>query len=122
MARERASDGTADGDQPDAESRAQEVEVVLRLSNRSMGVRKERDQIVALEDQLAEVLERTGAGECEGDEFGEGECTIYFTGPDAERLFLTLQPHLQKSPLCRGAHAIKRYGCTDEAPQERVRL
>ena len=121
MARSRADEDSVNGEMPEPVG-GHEVEVVVRLSNRSLGERKERDQIVALEDQLAEVLERTGAGECEGDEFGEGECIIYFTGPDAERLFLTLQPHLQKSPLCRGAHAIKRYGCTDESPQERVRL
>ena len=122
MGRERSRNGAAGDEMPSEDPAGQEVEVVLRLSNRTMGVRKERDEIVQLEDQLAEVLERTGAGECEGDEFGDGLCTMYFTGPDADRLFLTLQPHLQRSPLCRGAHAIKRYGCTDEAPQERVRL
>ena len=122
MGREPSDDEDAGDEMPGEDRAGQEVEVVLRLSNRTMGMRKERDEIVQLEDQLAEVLERTGAGECEGDEFGDGECTLYFTGPDAERLFLTLQPHLQRSPLCRGAHAIKRYGCTDDSPQERVRL
>lgn len=115
-------DTRRNGDPPPPPSADHEVEVVLRLSNQQMGVHQERDRIVALADQLAEILERSGVGELEGDEFGEGVCTLYFVGPDADRLFATLEPHLLESDLCRGAYAIKRFGSDEHAPQERVRL
>ncbi len=116
------SEAGRNGQVPDPERGDHEVEVVLRLTNRQMGVRAEREAIVALEDALADVLDRTGVGELEGDEFGDGQCVLFFTGPDADRLFATLQPHLQESDLCRGAYAIKRFGADEDAPQQKVRI
>ncbi|HWA20574.1 MAG TPA: hypothetical protein VG757_16430 [Devosia sp.] len=82
----------------------------LKLSDGDMGSEAEREAIFALEDRLAAAIEEPGLGEFDGNEFGGGECTLYFYGPDADRIYSALVPILQMNSLARGGHAIKRYG------------
>ena len=91
----------------------------LPLSNGDMGTEEERDVIFLLEDRLSAAIERAGAGEFDGNEFGAGECVLYMYGPDADRLYDTIVPHLQMAAAARGGYAIKRYGeATDPSARE----
>ena len=81
--------------------------VVLKLSNRQMGTHEERAEIEAFADELATAVAAAGVGEYDGDELGGGECTLFFVGPDVDRLLGVLRPLLKRSPLCRGAHLVR---------------
>lgn len=109
-----ADDGTDDRD--DEPTEEQDVLVVLPLSNRQMGTARERAELEAFADQLAEAVEGAGVGEYDGDEYGGGEYTMFFCGPDAERLFATLQPLLKRSPLCRGGKVVRQTTAADGTP------
>jgi hypothetical protein len=97
-------DPDEDDDGPTAE---QDLLVVLRLSNRQMGTLREREEIEQFADHLEAAVTEAGVGEYDGDEIGGGECTLFFCGPDADRLLAVLQPLLKRSPLCRGGHLVR---------------
>jgi len=63
-----------------------------------------------LEDQLIAVLSKSGCGECDGNEIGGGEAVLYMYGPDADALFLAIEPVLKSNPLCHGARVTIRSG------------
>ena len=81
----------------------------IKLSSREMGSTEERRRIVALEDQLSDAIKNSAAGEFDGDEYGDGVCTIYMYGPSAERLFAVI-PILKKFHALAGSYVTKRYG------------
>ena len=85
----------------------QDLLVVLALSNKALGTSRERADIEAFADQLEAAVTEAGVGEYDGDEFGGGECTLFFCGPDVDRLLAVLQPLLRRSPLCRGGHLVR---------------
>jgi len=85
----------------------QDLLVVLALSNKAIGTSSERAEIAAFADQLEAAVAEAGVGEYDGDEFGGGECTLFFCGPDVDRLLAVLQPLLRRSPLCRGGHLVR---------------
>jgi hypothetical protein len=85
----------------------QDLLVVLALGNKAMGTSREREEIAAFADQLEAAVTEAGAGEYDGDEFGGGECILFFCGPDIDRLLAVLQPLLRRSPLCRGGHLVR---------------
>lgn len=86
------------------------VIVHLKLSDDSFGATNERETIHSLCDEIAEAIEENDAGEFDGDEFGEGTCTLYMYGPDADALFAVTEPILRASTVSTGGHAIKRFG------------
>lgn len=99
-----AADRDDDTDQEqDLPGPEEDVVVILKLGNRRMGTAAERSAIESLCEQLEAAVERAGAGEFDGDELGGGECSLFFTGPDARRLFAVLQPLLHRHPMGRGA-------------------
>jgi len=104
MAENRDNDPDDDDDLP-----AEELDllVVLKLSNRQMGTNQERQEIEAFADELAAAIEAAGVGEYDGDELGGGECTLFFCGPDLDKLQAVLRPLLKRSPLCRGAMLVR---------------
>jgi len=77
--------------------------------------------LVTLEDQLIEVIERDGLGEFDGNEIGLGTATLFMYGPDAERLYLAIETTLRAYPLCQGAQIVIRRGGPG-APQREFRL
>ena len=81
----------------------------LKLSDRDFGTREEQAAIRAFSAKLEECVTVKNIGELDGDEFGGGECTLYFYGPDADRLFETVLGLLNTSPLSQGGYAIRRY-------------
>lgn len=103
-AMDTGADG-AEGD--DVGSGEQDLLVVFRLTGRGVGSTAEQESIDRLGDELAELVEAQGVGEYDGDEFGGGECTLFFCGPDAGRIMEILRPVLRRHPLCRGGTFVR---------------
>lgn len=101
-------------------SEEQALIVTIKLGS-AMGGDDERRRIAAMEDELSAAIERSEAGEFDGDEFGEGVCTIYAYGASAERLFSVALPILKKFHPPAGSYAVKRYG-KPGAKQDRVEI
>jgi len=74
-----------------------------------------------LENQLSDATKNSAAGDFDGDEYGDGVCTIYMYGPSADRLLTVTLPVLKKFRAPAGSYVIKRYG-TPGAKQERISL
>ncbi len=98
------------------------VLVYLKLSNGQMGTEKERADCHALEDRLERSINAKQAGEFDGDEFGEGFCTLYMYGPDADALFKAVEADLKSAPLLTGSYAIKRYGSAGDEKAREIRV
>ena len=94
----------------------------LRLSDGEFGGEGEIESIHELTDRLAEAIESAGVGEFDGDEFGDGECSLYMYGPDADALFASIEPILRNSSHATGGHVIKRYGDADDPEAKEVRV
>ena len=100
----------------------QAVIVYLLLNDGQFGTSQERESILALEDRLEQVAGNASVGEFDGDEFGEGKCILYMYGPDAERLFVVIEPVLKSSPAAAGGYAIKRFGEAADPGAKEVRV
>lgn len=88
----------------------QAVLVHVKLSSGEMGSEEERERVFELEDGLIAAIDERGAGEFDGNEFGEGECVLYMYGSDADELFAAVEPVLRESPVVKGGYAVVRYG------------
>jgi hypothetical protein len=95
--------------------------VTIRLRSGDMGDAAERKRISIVEDQLSDAIKKSGAGEFDGDEFGEGVCTIYIYGPSAERLYSVARPILERFHPPAGSYIIKRYG-KPGSKQDRIEI
>lgn len=98
------------------------VIVHLKLRNGSFGATEERKTIHSLCDEIAKAIEENDVGEFDGDEFGEGTCTLYMYGPDADALFAVTEPLLRASTASPGGHAIKRSGEAGDPSAKEVRV
>jgi hypothetical protein len=97
----------------------QAVLIHLKLSDGKFGTEDEFDAIHALSAKLEAAIKAKGLGIFDGDDFGQGDCTLFIYGPDADAIFAAMEPILRASPLSKGAVAIKRYGkATDENAKE----
>lgn len=112
------------GKNPAASSAGSQHAVLLniRLGNDEFGDEGEVEAMHTLQDQLEKVVTKARAGELDGDEFGAGMCTIFFYGPDADRLWDALAPVLEKHPFRKGSHATKRYGEPGVGREETIDL
>lgn len=109
------SDDRDDDDDDDLlGSDEQDLVVVLKLSNRQMGTHQERADLEAFADDLDMAVREAGVGEYDGDELGGGECTLFFCGPDFDKLLAVLLPLLKRSPLARGGGIVRM---VDGAPK-----
>jgi hypothetical protein len=98
------------------------VDVYLKLSDDEFGTKEEFNRIEELCDELKAAIDAEKAGEFDGNEFGQGEATLYMYGPDADTLFSVVGPILKKSPLTMGGWAIKRYGEIGDLDAKEVRV
>jgi hypothetical protein len=94
----------------------------LPLDDATFGSTERREALYALEDELIEALELAESGECDGHEFGQGECTIFIYGPDADELFTVVEVVLKEFSAATGGYAIKRYGPADDPNAKEVRV
>jgi len=96
--------------------------VKLSLSDTEFGKEEERSKIQKLEDDLITAIQKKpGTGEFNGDEFGDGVCTIYVYGPSATQLFDLTIPILLDFQAPGGSFVIKRFGAPG-AKEERTPL
>lgn len=95
------------------------VIVRLVITGEEFGTPEERTAIHHLADAMEKRVQAAKAGMYDGDEFGGGECTLYFYGPDADALFAAIEPELRASALARGGSATKRFGVAGD-PNVRV--
>lgn len=100
----------------------QAVTVHLQLDSLLFGSPRERESIQILEERLERAIAAAEAGEFDGDEFVDRECVLHAYGPDADRLFATIEPVLRTAPLMSGGYAIKRYGAPGDAGALEVRV
>ena len=102
---------TPDRDEPAVEH-AVEHAVLIRipLSDSEFGTEAERSAIHGLADEIDGAIARSGSGEYDGDEFGDGECTLYLYGPDADALWASVEEVVRGDPRTAGGHVVKRYG------------
>jgi hypothetical protein len=79
-----------------------------------------------LEDKLIDAIDAASAGELDGNEIAvDGSHGLVFMyGPDARKLFASVEPVLRASPVARGGIVTLRFGApgSDEALKEIVRL
>ena len=74
-----------------------------------------------VEDRLADAVEAAGTGELDGDLIGEDDAVLYLYGPDADRLWDSIEPIVRSAGFGPGSHGIKRYG-EPGATEERIEL
>jgi hypothetical protein len=86
------------------------LKIVYNASGQGLADNATVVSLHALQDRLLEAIENAAAGQLDGDEFGEGTCTIYCYGPDADRLWDAVAPILETEPFPEGSVAVKRYG------------
>jgi hypothetical protein len=86
------------------------LKIVYNASGQGLADNATVVSLHALQDRLLEAIRNASAGELDGDEFGEGICTIYCYGPDADRLWDAVAPILETEPFPEGSVAVKRYG------------
>jgi len=98
------------------------VLVKLKLSADEFGTGDEIQSIQELAEQLDVAIIDADVGEFDGDEFGEGECTLYTYGPNADALFSTIEPILRSSRHAPGGYVIKRYGEASDPSAIEVRI
>jgi|JRYL01.1.fsa_nt_gb hypothetical protein len=110
-------DFEADGDE--AAELEEDLLVVFPLAGGDHGSPDEQQQIDELGDELAELLDEQGLGEYDGDEYGGGECTMFFCGDDSQALMAALRPILRRHPLCRRGYFVRLVEGADGHPERR---
>ena len=75
--------------------------------------------IFGLEDALEEAVSAAAAGECDGNDVGQGQCTLYMYGPDADALSAAIQAVVaaHRQMLADG-HILLRYGPPEDGVRE----
>jgi hypothetical protein len=94
-----------------------------QLNSSPTGTSTDIHSLATLEERLIQAIGDARVGEFDGNEFGEGEVTLFAYGPDADRLFAAMEPILRSFPP-RPAQVLVRYGglSDDQAPQVLVDL
>ena len=58
----------------------------------------------------------------DGNEIGEGECTLFMYGPDADKLFGAIERPLRAARIAKGGSVEKHYGDPDDPTVREVRI
>ena len=93
----------------------QAVLVYFPLSDVGFGSAWELEVLGGLGDDLRETVAEADVGEFDGHDVGEGQCTLYLYGPDADELFDAIEPLLLQQNWPRDVVAVKRYGAPGAA-------
>ncbi len=80
------------------------------------------DAVYYFEDILIDVIEKTHVGQFDGNEFCEApdeeSVTFFMYGPDANKMYETIEPVLSYLPSLPGSYVIKCYGDPHEQDEE----
>jgi plasmid stabilization system protein ParE len=95
----------------------------LSIGAADFGDAAARAAVRSLERDIEAIIDSSGLGEFDGDEFGGGEAVLYLYGPDADKLYGAIEGALRAVSL-RPAHVILRYGDAGDptARQRRIEL
>lgn len=74
------------------------------------GTEEEIQRLMDVEGELKAAIVEAGAGEFDGNEFGEGEYVYYMYGSDADLLFASVESLLRNHDLAKRGVAEVRYG------------
>ncbi|MFT3829550.1 MAG: hypothetical protein QM691_07575 [Opitutaceae bacterium] len=107
--------------EPAKKPASQAVIVHIPLSDGANGSPEEFEHLTALEEKLGEAIIEAGAGEFDGNEFGQGDFTYFMYGSDADQLFSAVEPILRGDALTKKGYALVRYGGPG-SDQRRVEL
>ena len=83
------------------------------------------EPLLALEDDVADVIEQADVGEYDGHELGlleADDAFLFMYGPSADTLYATVRPVLEGNALVRGGEATLRYGGPDDDGAEECRI
>ena len=75
----------------------------FKLSDGEFGSEDEREKIRKLTDELDASVTNENLGEYDGDEFGNGECELYFYSKEPEKLYSFIKPILIKHTFLKSA-------------------
>ena len=79
------------------------VQVTFELADGKFGSKAERSRIHRFTDKLDEALTKSKVGHFDGDEFGEGKCTLFMYGQDPEAIYRVIEPFVREQQFLRGA-------------------
>lgn len=99
----------------------QSVIVHLRLTDSDIGSFEDEEPIEELTCRIEAVMETSGIGELDGDEWGGGYCRLFLHGPDANSIARAVLPDLLGFPARPGSYMVKRYGAPG-ADEELIEL
>ena len=100
---------------------SQEQALLLRLRLPESQAGDETPTIVALEESIESALRQHRTGEFDGHDLRDGVWTLYLYGPDANRIFESIEEVVRRARLDPSSHAIMRFGGRG-AREERVPL
>lgn len=90
---------------------AEQEAVLIHLDGSSLADEVyEQHDLATLEEELIAVLDGTGLGEYDGNEFGPESTTLFLYGADANALFAGIEQALRANPLCQNARVEIRAG------------
>jgi len=79
------------------------VQVTFDLKSGKVGSKAERANVHRFTEKLEEALTRSNVGHFDGDEFGEGKCTLFMYGQDPEAIYSVVEPLVREAEFLRGA-------------------
>ncbi len=94
----------------------------LPLSDKRFGSEADVSACQALERAHETEIENARAGEMDGNEIGQGECTLFMYGPSADKLLDVVSRRLRSSRLAKRGWVVKRYGSAEDARAKEVRV
>jgi hypothetical protein len=78
------------------------LQVVFSQQERGFGTHEEREAIHRLTDKLDRLLATSSGGQFDGDEFGDGECTLFMYGDNPNVMYEAISSTLIESSIVSG--------------------
>ncbi len=95
----------------------QSVIVHLRLTDSDIGSFEDEEPIEELTSRIEALMQSSGTGELDGDEWGGGYCKLFLHGPNADSIVDAVLPDLLGFPARPGSYMVKRYGAPGAAEE-----
>jgi len=91
-------------------SEEQALIAYIKLTGDEHGTAEEQDQLFKLQERLRQAVISSGVGECDGNALGDGFCTFYLYGKDADAIERVALPIVRELKIKKGSYYQKRYG------------
>ncbi len=88
----------------------QEISITFPLSDSETGSEQDEELVTDLMEELNALVTDAGAGFCDSGGRGSGEGRVELHGPDADALFLVIEPHVRARLPGKGGRVVLRYG------------